>query len=176
MTRSQLSLLTKLRLLNLLFFTAMARSNIPPSEKFRSKRQLKAPPWAIDAWQVNEFTRDTGGPVCLGTYFDLDTACAAADAAWLNGIKRRSIYIGHVCGVLNDGKFYRCHFQQTKFVGQAPEAETYTQLKESLDRINAAIAALPTFAIIHEGGIEAATTNIVESIAAATRKLEALNV
>lgn len=144
-----------------------------PSVVFRKKRQLKVPAWAIEAWQVTEL-QGYRPPQCLGTYLDMDAACAAADAIWIEGDRRRRISVSHICGILLDGKFYRCHFNQTKYIGQAPSSETYAQLKDSLQRIEAAVVSLSTFAVTHEGGIEACTRNIVESIVAASRKLEAL--
>jgi hypothetical protein len=139
-----------------------------PSVEARNKKHLPAPPWAVEAWQVFEY-RGAGSSIVHGTFYDFEAAAVVADKLWDNN---RRIKLNHVFGILNGDKFYRVHVHQTKVVGDAPHAETHMQLKASLDRINTAVAALPTFAIIHEGGIEAATQNVVDSILAAARKLE----
>ena len=52
-----------------------------------------------------------------------------------------------------------------------PEAEN-KRLREALHRIDSVAVFLPTFDVLHEGGIEAVTQNIVEAISKAVAALE----
>ena len=51
------------------------------------------------------------------------------------------------------------------------EAEN-KRLREALHRIDSVAVFLPTFDVLHEGGIEAVTQNIVEAISEAVSALE----
>lgn len=48
----------------------------------------------------------------LGTYFQRQAACDAADDLYKQGYT--SVKLAHICGVLHEGRFYRTHFHQTK--------------------------------------------------------------